>query len=104
MSTTTITAAVAEAQDAYENAEKNPFDHGFAMITGLDGRTKLAKDLKDHRMVTVDTGGYHGTTATIRGISRYAGPSEKAYRAFLAVLEENGYDRAADASVFVNRN
>lgn len=99
-----ITAAVLAAREEYENADKSPIDHGYAHVQGVDGRTRLASALKEHPDIDVRTGGYHGTTLTVSGVTRYASAQRKAYRAFIDELENQGIEQAEDLSIFVNRN
>ena len=83
-----VGAAVDAAQEAYEQAENNPMDHGFAHIEGVDGRTSLASALASHPDVAADDWDY----ITVDGVSRYLTPQRKAYRAFLDTLEDYGVD------------
>lgn len=83
-----INAAVEAAQEAYEQADKSPFDHGFAHLNGIDGRTKFASLLKQHDEIKCDSWDY----VTISGLSRYCSPQQKGYRAFLSTLEDRGVD------------
>jgi len=82
-----VGAAVDAAQDAYEQADKNPFDHGFAHMD-VDGRTSLARALEGHPDVDADDASY----VTIDGVSRYLSPQKKAYREFVDALEDYGVD------------
>jgi len=83
-----INAAVEAAQEAYEQADKSPFDHGFANLNGIDGRTKFASLLKQHDAIECDSWDH----VTISGLSRYCGPQRKGYKAFLSTLDEHGVD------------
>ena len=80
--------AVEAATAAYENTDKNPFDHGFAHIEGVDGRTSLAAAMREHPKVETREWDH----VTIMGVSRYLQPQQKAYRAFIDTLEDYGID------------
>lgn len=86
-----IDAAVSEAKHAYEQADENTLDHGFAHIEGVDGRTSLGRALKAHQKVNADDTSY----ITIDGVSRYLTPQRAAYRAFLETLEEHDINHDA---------
>jgi len=83
-----ISEAVDTALESYENADKNPLDHGFAHIEGIDGRTKLARKLRECPQINTRDWDY----VTIEGVSRYLTPQRKAYRAFIKTLDENDID------------
>jgi hypothetical protein len=83
-----IDVAVTAAQDAYEDEPNNPMDHGFAHIEGLDGRTTLARELRDHPQVDASDSDY----VTVSGMSRYLSPQQSGYRAFIDVLDDEGVD------------
>jgi len=87
-----IQTAVEAAKDAYESADKSPVDHAFVMLKGIDGRTSLAHALKACDDIDVSNDDYHGTTATIEGITRYGMAQKQAYHAFIRTLEDNGID------------
>jgi len=87
-----IDKAVSVAEETYENARQSPFDHGYAIIMGLDGRTSLAHACRDHPCLDVSNDSYHGTTVTIDGMSRYLNPQAQAYKAFIRVLDNHGVD------------
>lgn len=87
-----IQEAVIEAQATYDDAQKSPVDHGFVMIKGLDGRTRLAQELKKHPQIDVQSGGYHGTTVEIEGLSRYMTAQRGAYDVFIKTLKSLGVD------------
>lgn len=95
-----IDAAVKAAQEAYDAANKNPLDHGYAHIEGVDGRTRLASALQAHPRTGVSTGGVGGTSVAIDGINRYLGPQTSAYRAFIDTLQEHDIDGADTLSIF----
>lgn len=80
--------AVQSAKDAYDEADANPLDHGFAHIEGVDGRTRLAQALKEHPDVQADDWDY----VTVSGLSRYLTPQQRGYRAFIETLEDYGVD------------
>jgi hypothetical protein len=82
-----VDEAVQVAKDVYDDANKNPFGHGFAHIE-VDGRTSLAHALKAHPDVDASDTSY----ITISGLTRYVRPQKSAYRAFRATLAENGIE------------
>lgn len=86
MSNDAIDKAVTAAKEAYENTDNNPLDHGFAHIEGIDGRTKLARELEKHPQINTDNWDY----VTIKGLNRYLSPQRSGYAAFIETLEENG--------------
>jgi len=87
-----IDNAVTAAEETYENARQSPFDHGVAMVVGLDGRTSLAHACKEHARIDVSNDSYHGTTVTIDGMSRYLNPQAQAYKAFIDTLLQHDID------------
>ena len=87
-----IDKAVDNAQDAYESARKSPLDHGFAMVKGIDGRTKLARQCSEHTAIDVESDDYHGTTVHIDGLTRYLSAQAHGYQAFIDSLESSGFD------------
>lgn len=97
-----INEAVLEAQSTYQDASKSPVDHGFAMLKGLDGRTRLARELQEHPQVHVDTGGYHGTTVRIQGVERYLTAQRGAYDVFVKTLKSLGVDGVDDMRVWTH--
>jgi len=84
---TAVDKAVLAAKEAYDEADENPFDHGFAHIE-LDGRTSLAREMKKHDAIDADDSNY----VTISGVSRYLTPQRRAYRAFVSTLDDHGVD------------
>jgi len=87
-----IDNAVSSAEETYENARQSPFDHGYAMVVGLDGRTSLAHACRDHPDLDVSNDSYYGTTVTIDGMSRYLNPQARAYQAFIDTLLTHDID------------
>jgi hypothetical protein len=69
-------------------------DHGFAHIRGIDGRTTLAREMKEHDDIDVRSGQVY-----IDGLSRYLTAQRVGYQHFLGVLEENDVD-TQDARVY----
>lgn len=97
-----ISEAAMRAREEYQAAEKNPLDHGHAFVKGLDGRTRLARALKEHKAVDVQTGGYHGTTIHIRGVDRFLSAQRAAYNEFISALKEMGASGADDMTVWTH--
>lgn len=82
-----VGAAVDAARDAYKEEDQNPLDHGFAHMD-VDGRTSLARALREHPLVDAGDSSY----VTIDGVNRYLTPQRAAYRAFVRTLEDYGVD------------
>jgi len=67
------------------------FPAGFAMVKGLDGRRNETRVAESVEGITVDKGGYHGTTLSVdRFGGQFLQPKASGYRAFLEVCQENG--------------
>jgi hypothetical protein len=89
--TEVVDEAVRRAKLAYKSGDKNPLDHGFAHME-VDGRTRLARALREHPDVDAEDSSY----ITIDGISRYLTPQRKAYRAFVRTLGDYGIETDVD--------
>lgn len=87
-----INESVKEAKATYKDSNKSPIDHGYAMVKGIDGRTRLAQELKKNPHVHVEAGGYHGTTIRINGLDRYLTAQKGAYNAFIRSLMSRGIE------------
>lgn len=96
--------AVRQAQATFQDADKSALDHGHAFVKGIDGRTRLAREMKKHPKIDVSRGGYHGTVAHIDGVARFYTAQRGAYDAFVKTLQEHEVSGASDLRVWARRD